>query len=89
MAAQVEAAPPMVYNAACRASAGFASFQESAMAGLMTGGTAMKAAARAVQNPNGFGCTRDLPVERMMQDAGITGIHEGMNEVQRPVIGTA
>lgn len=59
------------------------------MAGLMTGGTAMKAAARAVQNPNGFGCTRDLPVERMMQDAGITGIHEGMNEVQRPVIGTA
>ena len=66
MAAQVEAAPPMVYNAAYRASAGIASFQQSAKAGLMTGGTAMKAAARAVQITDGIDCSRDLPVERML-----------------------
>jgi alkylation response protein AidB-like acyl-CoA dehydrogenase len=56
----------MVYNAAYGASGGIASCQQSAKAGLMTGGTAMKTAARAVQILDGIDCCRDFPVERML-----------------------
>jgi len=35
---------------------------------------------------NGYGYTREYPVERMMRDAKITEIYEGTSEVQRMVI---
>ena len=34
----------------------------------------------------GYGYTKDYPVERMMRDAKITEIYEGISEVQRIVI---
>jgi acyl-CoA dehydrogenase len=40
----------------------------------------------AVQLLGGYGYVRDYPVERMMQDAKITQIHEGTNRIQRMVV---
>ena len=41
---------------------------------------------KAVQYHGGYGYTREYPVERMMRDAKITEIYEGIFEVQRRVI---
>jgi alkylation response protein AidB-like acyl-CoA dehydrogenase len=40
----------------------------------------------ALQVPGGYGYVKKHPVERMMQDAKITQIYEGTNEIQRLVI---
>jgi alkylation response protein AidB-like acyl-CoA dehydrogenase len=40
----------------------------------------------AVQLFGGYGYTRDFPVERMMRDAKITQIYEGINQINRLVM---
>jgi alkylation response protein AidB-like acyl-CoA dehydrogenase len=89
MATRIQAARFMVYNAAYRASNGLSYSQESAMAKLFAGETAMKVTTQSVQLFGGYGYTRDFPVERMMRDAKITEIYEGTSEIQRLVIGSA
>jgi alkylation response protein AidB-like acyl-CoA dehydrogenase len=48
--------------------------------------TAMAVTTDAVQLLEGYGYTRDYPVERMMRDAKITQIYEGTNQIQRIVM---
>lgn len=47
---------------------------------------AMKTATEAVQIYGGYGYIREYPVERLFQDAKVTQIYEGTNEIQRLVI---
>lgn len=86
MAAKVEAARLLTYQAAWAEDNGQQYGKYSAMAKLMAGDIAMEVTTDAVQIFGGYGYTRDYPVERMMRDAKITQIYEGTNEIQRIVI---
>lgn len=86
MAAEIEAARLLTYQAAWLEDRGLSYGKASAMAKVMASDVAMKATTEAVQIHGGYGFTRDYPVERMMRDAKITQIYEGTNEVQRIVI---
>ncbi|MDR6997642.1 alkylation response protein AidB-like acyl-CoA dehydrogenase [Neobacillus niacini] len=57
-----------------------------AMAKRFSTDIAMKTATEAVQIYGGYGYTREYPVERLFQDAKVTKIYEGTNEIQRLVI---
>lgn len=86
MAAKIEAARLLTYQAAWRESQGLSYGKESAFAKLYAGDTAMEVTVEAVQIFGGYGYTKDFPVERYMRDAKITQIYEGTNEVQRLII---
>jgi len=86
MAAKIEAARLLTYQAAWLEDNGLPYGKYSAMAKLMAGDIAMEVTTEAVQVFGGYGYTRDYPVERMMRDAKITQIYEGTNEIQRIVI---
>ena len=86
MAAKVEAAKLLVYEAACTKDAHGAYSHLAAMAKYLAGATASDVTRRCVQLFGGYGYTRDYPIERMMRDAKITEIYEGTSEVQRMVI---
>lgn len=86
MAAKIEAARLLTYQAAWRESNGFPYCKESACAKLYAGDTAMEATVEAVQIFGGYGYTKDFPVERYMRDAKITQIYEGTSEIQRLII---
>lgn len=86
MAAKVEAARLLTYQAAWFEDNKLPYGKYSAIAKLVAGDTAMEVTTEAVQVFGGYGYTRDYPVERMMRDAKITQIYEGTNEIQRVVI---
>lgn len=86
MAAKIEAARLLTYQAAWFEDNKLPYSKYSAMAKLMAGDIAMEVTTEAVQIFGGYGYTRDYPVERMMRDAKITQIYEGTNEIQRVVI---
>lgn len=86
METKINAARHLVYNAACRKSAGLSYGKEAAMAKLYAAEVAMEVTTKAVQLHGGYGYTKDYPVERMMRDAKITEIYEGTSEVQKMVI---
>lgn len=86
MAAKIEAAKLLVYQAADRKQKGLSYTVEAAMAKLFASETAMEVTTKVVQIFGGYGYTRDYPVERMMRDAKITEIYEGTSEVQKMVI---
>ena len=86
MAAKVEAAKLLVYEAACTKDAHGAYSHLAAMAKYLAGATASDVTRRCVQLFGGYGYTRDYPIERMMRDAKITEIYEGTAEVQKIVI---
>ncbi|MBS4538087.1 acyl-CoA dehydrogenase [Clostridium sp. D2Q-11] len=86
METKINAARHLVYNAACRKTAGLSYGKEAAMAKLYAAEVAMEVTTKAVQLHGGYGYTRDYPVERMMRDAKITEIYEGTSEVQKMVI---
>jgi alkylation response protein AidB-like acyl-CoA dehydrogenase len=46
----------------------------------------MQVTTGAVQVLGGYGYVKDYPVERMMRDAKITKIYEGINQVLRVVM---
>lgn len=86
MAAGIEAARLVTYQAAWRESRGLPYGRESAYAKLLASDTAVRAAIEAVQIFGGYGYTKDFPVERYLRDAKVTQIYEGTNEIQRLVI---
>ncbi len=86
MAAKIESARLLTYQAAWLEDNGLPYGKYSAMAKLMAGDIAMEVTTEAVQVFGGYGYTREYPVERMMRDAKITQIYEGTNEIQRIVI---
>jgi butyryl-CoA dehydrogenase len=86
MAAKIEAARLLTYQAAWLEREGLRYGKESAIAKLFASDTAMDVTVEAVQIFGGYGYTKDFPVERYMRDAKITQIYEGTNEIQRMII---
>ncbi len=86
IATQVEAAKLLVYHAAGLRGRGLECGKEASMAKCFATDTAMNSAIEAVQVYGGYGCMKEYPVERLFQDAKVTQIYEGTNEIQRTVI---
>lgn len=86
MAAEVEAAKLLVYQAASLVERGVPCSKEASMAKMYASKTAMRAAIEAVQIYGGYGYTEDYPAERFFRDAKVTEIYEGTNEIQHIVI---
>ena len=87
MATEIEAGRALLYNAAQSIDAGDPKARALAsMAKLFCSDVAMRVTTEAVQLHGGAGYLADFPVERMMRDAKITQIYEGVNEIQRLII---
>src|SRR6059058_3145720 len=90
IATQIEAARHLVYRAATKVDTKAADLTKvAAMAKLFASDMAMRVTTDCVQLLGGYGYISDYPVERMMQDAKITQIYEGTNQIQRVVIARA
>ncbi len=86
MAAGVEAARLLVYNAARLRDAGLPFTAEAAMAKYFASQIAEETASRAVEIFGGVGFTRDYPVEKLYRDAKIGKIYEGTSNIQLATI---
>ena len=93
MAMQIEAARLLTYKAAWLAdraiAAGNLDFritQESSMAKLYAGETAVRVANECVQIHGGYGFIKDYPAEKFYRDVKLCTIGEGTSEIQRMVI---
>jgi butyryl-CoA dehydrogenase len=84
MATQVEAARALVYKAASQMDAKLEDTEKlAAISKVFASEVAMKVTTDAVQILGGYGYMKDYPVERMMRDAKVTQIYEGVNQAQR------
>jgi alkylation response protein AidB-like acyl-CoA dehydrogenase len=87
MATKVEAGRALLYSACIAIDKGSTDARALAsMAKLFCSDSAMEITTEAVQLHGGAGYLADFPVERMMRDAKITQIYEGVNEIQRLII---
>jgi len=86
MAAELEGARLMVYNAARLKDAGRPFLQEAAMAKLISSQVAQRIASEAVDLFGGYGFTREYPVEKFYRDSKIGSIYEGTNNMQLQTI---
>jgi alkylation response protein AidB-like acyl-CoA dehydrogenase len=86
MAANVEAARHLVYNAARLKMAKKPYTKESAIAKLFASEIAMRAACDAIQIHGGYGYSVEYHVERYWRDAKLCTIGEGTSEIQKLVI---
>ncbi|TJY44010.1 acyl-CoA dehydrogenase [Cohnella pontilimi] len=86
MAAHIEAARLLAYQAAWRKSAGLPYRTFSSIAKLFASDTAMRVTSDAVQLLAQDPVTNTSAVERYFRDAKVTQIYEGTNEIQRLVI---
>ncbi|HEY1204905.1 MAG TPA: acyl-CoA dehydrogenase [Bryobacteraceae bacterium] len=86
MAAGIEAARLLVYNAARLRDAGLPFTTEAAMAKYFSSQIAEEAASRAIEIFGGVGFTRDYPVEKLYRDAKIGRIYEGTSNMQLATI---
>lgn len=86
MAAEINAARFLVWNAAWRLDEGLPAGKESAMAKFFGSDVAMKVTTEALQILGGYGYMRDYPMEKLMRDAKLLQIYEGTNEIQRMII---
>ncbi|HXN47663.1 MAG TPA: acyl-CoA dehydrogenase [Bryobacteraceae bacterium] len=86
MAASIEAARLLVYNAARLRDAGLPFTAEAAMAKYFSSQIAEETASRAVEIFGGVGFTRDYPVEKLYRDAKIGRIYEGTSNMQLATI---
>ena len=82
MAAEIEAARLLVYNAARLRDAGMPFLAEAAMAKYYASEVAERAASKAIEIHGGVGVTRDYPVEKLYRDAKIGRIYEGTSNMQ-------
>jgi len=82
MAADIESARLLVYNAARRREAGLDFVKEAAMAKYRASEIAETVASRAIEIFGGAGFTRDYPVEKLYRDAKIGRIYEGTTNMQ-------
>jgi alkylation response protein AidB-like acyl-CoA dehydrogenase len=84
MATQIEAARALVYNVASQMDAKLEDTEKlAAVSKYYASEIAMKVTTDAVQILGGYGYMKDYPVERMMRDAKVTQIYEGVNQAQR------
>ncbi len=86
MAAEINAARFMVWNAAWRLDNGLPVGKESAMAKFYASDIGMKTTNSALEIFGGYGYMKDYPMEKLMRDAKLLQIYEGTNSIQRMVV---
>jgi len=86
MAAEIEAARLLVWQAAWLLDQGKRATLESSYAKRFAADTAMKVTTDAVQIFGGYGYIKEFPVEKLMRDAKLFQIYEGTSQIQRLVI---
>jgi len=86
MAAEIEAARLMVFDAASALDRGEDARLKASVAKLYASEMATRVCLKAIQIHGGYGYTKDMPVERYLRDAKLCEIGEGSSEVQRIII---
>jgi acyl-CoA dehydrogenase len=86
MAAEIEAARLLVWQAAWLLDQGARATLQSSYAKRFAADTAMKVTTDAVQIFGGYGYIKEYPVEKLMRDAKLFQIYEGTSQIQRLVI---
>jgi acyl-CoA dehydrogenase len=86
MAAEIEAARLLTWQAAWLLDRGERATLQSSFAKRFASDTAMKVTTDAVQIFGGYGYMREYPVEKLMRDAKLFQIYEGTSQIQRLVI---
>ncbi len=86
MAADVEVARVLTYNAARLRDGGQPFLQEAAICKLVTSEIAERVASEAINLFGGNGFVRDYPVEKLYRDAKIGQIYEGTSNMQLATI---
>src|SRR6184192_869602 len=86
MAAEIEAARLLTWQAAWLIDQGERATLQSSYAKRFTADTAMKVTTDAVQIFGGYGYMKEFPVEKLMRDAKLFQIYEGTSQIQRLVI---
>ena len=86
MAAEIEAARLLVWQAAWLLDEGKRATLQSSYAKRFAADTAMKVTTDAVQIFGGYGYIKEYPVEKLMRDAKLFQIYEGTSQIQRLVI---
>jgi acyl-CoA dehydrogenase len=86
MAAEIEAARLLVWQAAWLQDQGHRATLQSSFAKRFAADTAMKVTTDAVQVFGGYGYIKEYPVEKLMRDAKLFQIYEGTSQIQRLVI---
>ncbi|MCB9640513.1 MAG: acyl-CoA dehydrogenase [Myxococcales bacterium] len=89
LAAEIEAARLMVYNAARLKDAGKPFAKEAAMGKLFASQVAEKVASKSVEFHGGVGFTKEFPIEKFYRDAKIGTIYEGTSNMQLMTIAKA
>ena len=86
MAAKIEAAELLIYQAADLKNRGEKMTKESAFAKYYASEISVQVSTDAVQIFGGYGYTKDFPVEKYYRDAKLCTIGEGTSEIQKMVI---
>jgi acyl-CoA dehydrogenase len=86
MAAEIEAARLLTWQAAWLLDQGKRATLQSSFAKRFASDTAMKVTTDAVQIFGGYGYMKEYPVEKLMRDAKLFQIYEGTSQIQRLVI---
>jgi acyl-CoA dehydrogenase len=86
MAAEIEAARLLCWQAAWLIDQGERATLQSSYAKRFAADTAMKVTTDAVQIFGGYGYMKEYPVEKLMRDAKLFQIYEGTSQIQRLVI---
>src|SRR5438876_326625 len=86
MAAEIEAARLLTWQAGWLLDRGERSTLQSSFAKRFASDTAMKVTTDAVQIFGGYGYMKEYPVEKLMRDAKLFQIYEGTSQIQRLVI---
>jgi acyl-CoA dehydrogenase len=86
MAAEIEAARLLTWQAAWLLDQGKRATLQSSFAKRFASDTAMKVTTDAVQIFGGYGYIKEYPVEKLMRDAKLYQIYEGTSQIQRLVI---
>jgi acyl-CoA dehydrogenase len=86
MAAEIEAARLLTWQAAWLLDLGRRATLQSSYAKRFASDTAMKVTTDAVQIFGGYGYMKEYPVEKLMRDAKLFQIYEGTSQIQRLVI---
>jgi acyl-CoA dehydrogenase len=86
MAAEIEAARLLTWQAAWLLDRGERATLQSSYAKRFAADTAMKVTTDAVQIFGGYGYIKEYPVEKLMRDAKLFQIYEGTSQIQRLVI---
>ena len=86
MAAEIEAARLLTWQAAWLIDQGERATLQSSYAKRFAADTAMKVTTDTVQIFGGYGYMKEYPVEKLMRDAKLFQIYEGTSQIQRLVI---